>query len=353
MSKYGLFICDRNTSTSRGYWFDITRHAVDWTRSIRSQGGFWTGDFTITDATMSSRDIMWIYETAIGKQIFENTGGMITWEGEVVEMTLSRDGIQFTITLNPERWHNYVAVNYGHAVTAASENTGSSDLYGECQYIDYVGTAYTATAAVARRDRRLLENAFPRSRATGGLSTETTEQLGSTSLHVVAAGYCLGMNRRYQTTDVAAANVSTQIATLVGNSEFVTMGGYVTNTLQVPITAAGINPRLWDLIQELMDMGDASGVKYAGGVWENRYFRYDKAETGQQYIWLNGKLYDTNQNLVLPTMARPDIIVQILGPTFSPNTVNALDINKPQNVYVEEVEFRAPNGLTLIPEGSY
>lgn len=356
MSHFGLWITERAAVavlniTKR----DVTRHAANWTRSTRADGGFWTGDFTITSETMTGDQMAAAYDDWIGKRIVE-VGALVpdvNWEGMIVEMTLTLGGVQYTTSLDLELWHNNVVVNYGHDNTASSENTESSDVYGESQYIDYVGTAYTSTEAEARRDRRLADNAFPKSRPSGGLTSGETPNDAPNSLHVVCAGYVLSMNWLYQTTDVAAANVSTQIEMLVGNSEFVTAGIIEENTLQVPITAAGINPRLWDLIQELIGMGDASGNRYIGGVYGGRVFNYTAAETSLTHYWRNGRLYDELGCPVLPTVARPDMWVQVLtAPSSHPN-VSGVVSTFPQNVYIEEVEFSAPNSLRMIPAGSY
>jgi hypothetical protein len=309
------------------------------------------GDFTITSNTMNRIQMVNFYRQGIGRRIVEKTAGITTWDGEIVDMVLVLEGQSYHITLDPERWHNKVKTKYGYSETAFSEDTDSSDVYGESGYIDYIGGAYDSTSATAKRDKRLADNAFPRSRPQGGSGGGLAVQTGGNTLHVMCAGYVFSMNRRYQTSDIAAGNLSAQISTLVGNSEFVTAGTIETNTLSVPVSVTGVEVRLWDLISELVEMGDASGNLYVGGVYEDQKFHYEAAETVVTHYWRKGRLLNRGFSQVLPTMIRPDIIVQFENSPgeFIPPGGAARD--DPRSVYIEEVEFIAPNSYRLIPTG--
>ena len=349
---YSLHLYDRinpaSPTTDSAFRGALTPHARDWRRSIRAIGGFWQGDFTIIggrEGTMGRTQMINLYNTSMGKRIVENSGGITTWEGEIVELVLTLDGVQYRRTFVPNQWHNKVAVKYPAALTSFSEDTSSSDIYGESCYIDTVGSAYGSTAAEARRDRLLAENAWPRSRAVGGLGN--TDAAQGNTLAVSVAGYVFSMNRRYQTTDIAAGNLSANLSTLIGNSEFVTAGRITSNTLSVPVQAAGIYPRLWDAIEELIEMGDASGNRYVGGAWAGRAFHYTAAETTVTHRYASGKLYTKAGTLVLPSQIRPDIIVDIANSPTEIPSMSGSDIDSYS--YIEEVEFIAPDKFRLIP----
>ena len=331
---------------SDSYRGNLTRHAPDWQRSIRAIGGFWTGSFTITADTMGRAEMVNLYNTAIGQRVVESVSSLVTWEGEIVELRLTLDGLTYLRSLDVERWHNKVAVRHPTGITAWAEDTDSSDIYGESCYIDTVGNPYGATAAEARRNRILSENAYPRSRPTGGLAS-AEGQPAENRLEVTCAGYVFGMNRRYQASDIATANLSAQITTLVGNSEFVTAGRISTNTLQVPVQAVGIYSRLWDTIADFIEAGDANGNRYIGGVWAGRKFHYQAAETAQTHVWRNGRLYDKAGTLVPPPLIRPDIIVRLANSPSSVYAPSGEDLDR--CVYIEEVEFTAPDRYRLIP----
>lgn len=300
---------------------------------------------------------MWrFFSENIGRRVRERTASITSWEGEIVEMDLTIDGITWRITLNPERFQNKVNVYYTDADTNKqsssgwSEDTDSSDVYGESCYIDVVGQHYDSTVATARRDRRLMEFAFPQSLPVGDLAQIVGEP-GPPTLAVRCAGYGLGMNRRYQTTDIAAAALSTQISTLVGYSEFVAAGRIETNSLSVPIKCATQPRRLWDLVKEMIEIGDASGDRWIGGCYAGRKFNYEAAETAVTHYWRDGRLVDKGNNPVVPSLILPNMVVQLAAamPGDLPPGGNVWD--SPRNVWIEEVEFAVPDSYRLIPYG--
>jgi len=346
---YNLLLYERVAVNTASFRQNITHLAHDWRRSIRAVGGFWTGDFTISAQDMSRYWLIDFYNNAIGWRIVEKAGSKITWEGEIVQLRLSLGGVTWLRSLDTERWHNKVSVIYPAGQTAWSEDTDSSGLYGESCYIDTVSGPYDATAAAARRDRRLIKYAFPRSWASGGLSRGDPSTGEKVSLDVLCAGYVFSINRRYRTTDTAAANVSAQISTLVGESEFVSAGTIDTNTLQVPISTEGIPTRLWDIVEELIGMGDAAGAEWVGGVYAGRVFDYKAAATTVTYYWRNHTLYDAAGNPVLPTHIKPDTIVELANAPRSQAVPGATTKDQPNRVYIEQVEFVAPDIYILTP----
>jgi hypothetical protein len=354
---YSLFLYDRIANpitdfTPDAYRKVLTNHATDWMRTVRAAGGYFTGDFTVTPQTMSRQEMINFYETGIGMRVVERTAGIVTWEGEIVQLDLMLDGLGYRLSLDPELWHNKVKVKYGYSATAWSETTASSDIYGESNYIDYLGGAYDSASATARQKRRLVENSYPRSRPSGGLTSGSLFFPQANSLHVVCAGYVLGMNRRFQTSDIAATNISDQISTLVGNSEFVTAGRIDANTLSVPVSVAGIEVRLWDLIQELIEMGDDTdtGNRWVGGVYAGREFHYKQAETTVTHFWRNGRLEHRGAPM-LPTNVLPDIIVRVPNAPHNSLAPVGYEWDDPKDLYIEEVEFIAPDSYRLIPYG--
>ena len=450
---FGLWLYER-LAEGDGWERDLTRWArYTWRRTTRAQGGYWTGDFVISG--VSQFRLQELYSTMIGKRVVESSYGFTTWEGEIVGLTLTLNGVTHEMSLDQELWHNKVKVQYtyptvedieqgnlayvapggddgfqddgqdfsewetvgagestyqitvtndddstcsgylGEATTtlnaddsiwifqdrgrgragwngdtggktpvsyvvsdvdlagtqqetAWSESTDSSDIYGESCYIDVLAEECYAAAAEAARDRRLAENAYPRSVPSGGLSSGEPQQ-GENQLAVQCAGYVFSMNRRFDETNVEPADVSTQITTLVTASEYVTDGGILENTdIQVPLTGADMTYRLWDGIEGLVALGDSSGNRYVGGVHEGQVFRYDQAETEMLYEWRSGRLYYATGQPVPPTLIKPDIIVRLEAPLVTvPPGGHAWD--NPTQVYISEVEFVAPRSYRLVP----
>jgi len=346
---HNLLLFERLAISTTNFRQNITRLAPNWHRSIKAVGGDWMGDFSIDSTQLARGQIIDLYNQAIGWRVEERSYGFTTWEGRIAQLKLTLDGAEYTRSLDPENWHNRVAVRYPPTITDWAETTASSDLYGESEYIDSVGGAYTVTAANARRDRRLAEHAFPRSRATGGLYRTDQITTRGVRLDVLCAGYVFSVNQRHRLTDTATAAISTQLGVLIAESEFVTAGSIATNAMSVPISVEEVPKRLWDLMEELIGMGDTSGNEYVGGVYPGRLFNYAAAATTVAYSWRNGTLYNGAGQPELATHIKPNTIVELAGVPRSQAVPGGGTKEKPSRVYIEQVEFIAPNGYRLIP----
>lgn len=453
---FALWLYPKLSISTTLYQADLTPWARStWRRTTRALGGYWTGEFSILPGTMT-RHAMWtFYHNNIGRRVVENTFGMTTWEGEIIEMTITIDGVSYTTTLDTDRWHNKVKTQYTHpriedvqqgnlnydtdgagtfeddgqdfsdwdtaapgdAVyrldcyndddtgadgflgdistpntvidvykdrglttqgwngatagktcstytissvedagvakqTAWSETTDSSDQYGESCYIDVRGEMPLA-AAEGIRDRRLTENAYPKSVPTGGLSTDAGGAGQSAQLDVICAGYVFSMNRRFMESDVIQAAASTQVGVLVDGSadaaEFVTTGTIDSNTGVTPaIMCSEMSMRLWDLCEEICEMGDGSGNRWIAGVYD-RKLDYKAAETSVTRYWRNGRLTDAAGHPVYPTLIEPDTIVRVDDVLWGVTSGGGNAWQNMRQFYVEEVEFQAPRAYRLIP----
>jgi len=340
---HNLLLYERLPISTTNFRKNITWLAQDWQSSKKAVGGYWIASFRLTQDRLTRGEIVDFYNQAIGWRVVEKSFGMTTWEGRISNLTLAIDGAQYTRSLDPENWHNRVAVRYPPTITDWAEDADSVALYGENEYLDSVGGAYTETAAEARRDRRIAQYAYPRSRATGGL---VAGEKPAVKLDVICAGYAFTINQRYRTTDTAAAAISIQLGDLIGESEFVTAGAIDTNSMSVPISIEEVPRRLWDLIEELIGMGDESGNEWVGGVYAGRVFDYHLAETEVVYFWKNQKIYDASGAPVLPTHIKADTIVELVN---APRGQAGLGGSIPGRVYIDEVEFIAPSGYALTP----
>lgn len=342
---YSLHLYGQPTESTLAYDRDLTPHAQGWRRSVNYLRGYNVGSFSIESNTMNATDMADLFYRIIGCHIVEKSYGMTTWEGRVQEAHLYLDGVEYVTTLDPQYWHNKVAVYYTSSLGYRgyldwSENTDSSGIYGEMQAIMELSGG-TADSAAAIQDRMLAENAWPRTRMVG--------QSGAgqgPSLHVTVAGYWSTLNYRYRTTD-EADDADALVSTLVGESEFVTAGTVDTNTLSVFIQAYNSPRRLGDLIEFVTRQGDASGNIWTCGVYNDQELRYEAAPTTADYIWDGGLRY-VNGERVLPTMAPAGIYVTNTKTPIgwpAPGTSNIWDDRR--IAFLEEVEFVAPEGLEV------
>ena len=340
---YNLLLYDRLSISTTNFRGNITQIAQNWQSSKKAIGGYWIASFRLSQEHLTRGEIVDFFNQAIGWRVVEKSYGITTWEGRISELTLTIDGAQYTRSLDPENWHNRVAVRYPPTITDWAEDADSVALYGESEYVDSVGAPYTETAAEARRDRRIAQYAYPRSRATGAL---VAEEKSTVKLDVICAGYVFTINQRYRLTDTATAAISTQLGVVIGESEFVTAGTIDTNAMSVPIDIEGVPVRLWDIAEELIGMGDGSGNEWVGGVYAGRLFNYKAAATSATYFWKNQRIYDGAGSPVLPTHIKADSVVE-LGNVPRGRAVPGGA--KPSQVYIDQVEFVAPDSFILTP----
>ncbi len=269
-------------------------------------------------------------------------------------MTL--DGITYRRTLEESRWQNKVKVQYragqGSTTTATawSEITASSDLYGESGYIDVVTEDYNSDSATARRDRILTDRAFPQVVSVRGFEhREDRSRRQPDSLKVRCVGNIFGMNRRYYESNISSAAISTQITTLVGQSEFVTAGKIDTNAMSVPVYCQGQPDRLWIIIEDLLCRGDTAGRSYVAGVYAGRKFDYNQAATSVTHYWRDGQLVNVAGIPARASDIKPDIVVENSGAMVGLTPAGGAQLDSQRIFYVEEVEFSMPDGYKLIP----
>jgi hypothetical protein len=204
-----LWVYERPAEGER-FHFNLTPYIGNsWSRTTRAVGGYWQGKTRIVG--MNRAQMLHIFSSFLGRRVREKTYSITTWEGELFEMDLIIDGVVYRRSLHPEKWHNRVKVAYTDYATKAAtattwaETTASSDIWGECEYIDTVDDSYSSTLAEGLRSRRLAEYAYPRSRGAGGLIFGRSRRAAD-RLTLKCSGYVYSMNRRYRESDTAATD---------------------------------------------------------------------------------------------------------------------------------------------------
>jgi len=237
--------------------------------------------------------------------------------------------------------------------TADADAAMSIDQYGYCEYIAVFGEL-TDESAEAMRDRRLERHKWPSSMTVDGMSTGA-QQRDTCSLRLICSGYTLSMNRRIYETDLWATNISDQITTLVGTSDWVSAGKIDTNTTLASVRGTEIPIRTWDAIEELIEQGDTSGNDWVGGVYAGRTFDYHQAATTVSYTWHGGKATNLHGVPMVPTLILPDRIIHVADVPLGVVPPGGGQWHNPHNEYISMVEFVSPreyrittgHGLTL------
>ena len=114
---------------SGGFIEDITAKAIGWRRSIRAQGGYWQGEFSLTgDIQYLST---WFYQY-LGYHIDEASAGKTTWEGLIYEIDLSIQGSTKRRSLDTmlNNWRvRYINTENEIALTTAASNSTSISVW--------------------------------------------------------------------------------------------------------------------------------------------------------------------------------------------------------------------------------
>jgi len=334
---------------TEGYPFvgNITNNISDWERTTRAIGGYWSASFSLHRA--SRAEMIDFYNRYLGYMVQERDSGLITWEGIITEMRLVLDDVEYVRTLDPEWFHNRVAVIYSSGplrkTIPFSEDTESLLMYGSVEYIVSLAGA-TDAAAAAMRDRHLKEFAWPRSRMVGPLPFGYWTRKTS-GLHVMCLGFWSTLNWKYHTT-LNEDTASNTITALVNAAAYVRMGNITSNSLSVRTDGDPRPIRLGDAIADVIEMGDASGNIWRGGVYAERLFNYEPAPTDVEYEVRNGVLYHYSGTRMRLAQVLPGKLVHNANAPMGWPAPGTSDVfHDPKVNYIEAVTFRAPDELSL------
>ena len=180
------------TSVLDGAGFVFSPPTDTWRRSIRSNGGYWIGQFSMTG---SIGELINAFYNWTGFHLEEYTAGGISWEGMIYEMELSHGGVRRRRSL--DLMSNYISIYWVDPArvehqTSWASNDQSIARHGRKEEIDWLDDM-TQPAAEAQRDRMVNELAWPWARP---VSVSTA---GDTILTVTACGYAFTANWRYTT----------------------------------------------------------------------------------------------------------------------------------------------------------
>lgn len=145
--------------TQRQMLANITNEAADWTRSVRLQGGYWLGSFSLPLTTET-----WLgFDRWLGAHVTERSGGVVSWEGLVYEMELSHGGVVRRRSL--DSMTNQVRADWSDLAgnpqeTAWVTNTDSIGTFGRKDYI-LEGQGRIDTEVEAQRDSQLQYFGWP------------------------------------------------------------------------------------------------------------------------------------------------------------------------------------------------
>lgn len=340
--------------TTNGAPTDITGDIQGWRRSIKSNGGFWMGDFTLVGP---EQDLAKIFYERLGGHLEERWNGYLTWEGMIYEMDLTYRARRGSTQLLTRRrsldlMYNYV---YGNWVDP-SGNQGTLTPVSSAASIGKYGrreenlqlSGVKQAAAEARRDTYLKEKTWPWPRVVS--VTPRTEE-GEALLEVQVCGYALTANWRYATVqDGLDGPVSTYINNLITTDcPFLTPQKIDSNSLSI-VRKTLMPTRTGDLLFLLTNLGDANGDPWRLHVVAGRKVVYEKIDITPKYYLRGGNLYSTAGGSVKidAWMMQPSVLRDLTYPV-SLNEYGGF-LPDARDFYVSEIEVGTGNGLVLKTE---
>lgn len=121
--NYSLHVYSSATD-GKSYRGDCTALASNWRRSIRSQGGFWAGSFSLIDQPLSvCQQFFYEYKWS---HFVEKSGGDPTWEGYIGKMRLDDTGLKPRLDVDVK---GYVFKLSWRLVTAGDGLTGNASAW--------------------------------------------------------------------------------------------------------------------------------------------------------------------------------------------------------------------------------
>lgn len=338
-----------NRKVSQDFVADITALCPDYQDSTRAMGGYWTGQFSLQDLPLQELEEWFNYY--LGYRVLRQVAGVTKWVGFISQMRLVSGGQTYVRDLNTmvNRALVYYSDVTGATVTPTAWNTNALSIANYGQRDDtYTLDGVSASVATDFRDTQLTRYGWPRSIGTGGSLFPSDDVIVPPVLYVQLSGYVFTLNWRFVVSNSATlANLSDFMATLVGESEFVTAGTITQNTRQVP--QRFLSPmRTWDAIEKLTSIGDVSGNRYVASVGTGLKLNYGLAATTVGYYINNGRLYELDGSECIPGEIVPDRIARRQD---APSGFWEGDVySDPRNVYISEIQFHAPGQITLAPD---
>jgi len=319
-------------------------HAENWRRSIRRDGGYWMGTFSITDTIFKLSQIFYEF---LGFHFEERSQGQTTWEGIAYELDLNVNGVIRRRSL--DMMYNHVWSMYNDdsdnvQTSSAVQGTASINRYGRREEVLYLD-GYPTAAAESRRDTYLKEYQWPYPRVVGVNRPRRDE---AAELKVTVAGYAFTANWRFETAgDASTDDASTWVQEIIDTDcEFIDVGSLESNTTQVK-KDTNVPMRAFDQLIEITDLGDENDTDNTPWRFyiDNQRKAYYRAIDNEPYYFLKkGGLYTAvgGNTMTNPWQVKPTVIKDLDFPAGKPNFDSFLD--DARDFYASEVEFG--DGLT-------
>jgi hypothetical protein len=107
MSNFSLMLYNSLKRGNGALWNCTDRMLETWRRSIRAIGGYWIGT---AEYKGTRDDLLEMYLDGMLREVREDVGGLITWQGYIAEMELTLNGVRYIRSILPVA--NAIKVSY-------------------------------------------------------------------------------------------------------------------------------------------------------------------------------------------------------------------------------------------------
>lgn len=221
------------------------------------------------------------------------------------------------------------------------------DAQGEAQQL-IAANAFPRTLPPRNLSATYDPNAQMRALAPGlfqGGNVNTPKDSLPIKLNIQFFGYVFTL-RNLHALFTGTATKTTVVNTIIGESEFVLPGVIETNNADSKVDERAPLTH-WEILRALIRAGDASGVRYCGGVYGGRSFNYGPAPDTVTLRYRRGIVLSANQGPIEPWLVAPGIC-RIDDMPIGPAQAGGALADDPRNVMIEEVEYNmAENSVSL------
>ena len=348
-SSWGLGEQARRTLTlwtpvKQGQQFvrDITAEAEGWQRSIRLNGGYWIGKYTVRGKTLAELTDM--FYNLLGWHVQESVQGVMSWEGMIYEMVLNTPNASRVKSF--DQMYNLGRVKYidgagADQLSSVYSQATSRDRYGSRVFIGDVGKL-GSTAAETLGATYLAEHAWPWARPQASGRADTV------SLDITVCGYIFTANWRWSyvvadTTSTIHDEIQSIVTTFC--DDYLLEGTLAANTTSIERIVGDDEPG-WMLMHKMVKAGDASGNLYRAFVGSGRRFYYEQVSKTPQYYIVKGQIQSSvaAAETINPWTVQPGVFRDMDFPVSTTEPGSYLD--DVRDMIVEEVTCGVNSGLS-------
>jgi len=207
-------------------------------------------------------------------------------------------------------------------------------------------SAMTSTSASNIAATYVYQNAFPRTKLPDWFEVvrqKRRQNIEPESLLVRVYGYGKWIFERRYLTGGMAGGASSIITSIIGEQSLLSAGRIENNAAAVQIEDDE-TISLWDAAEDIAESGDGSGYPWMIGSYPGMVFEYHSRPSVVRYEYRRGNLYHKEGGLVHPAQARPNFC-RIANWPQEPRATTGVTTQDPDVVWLDEIEFIAPNTL--------